>query len=153
MRDGPSSEQHLYDWPTSIAVAVGGTAAAVVLIVVFTYLVDWVGSFWSQVVYFVAVFGGVIGLAIRSRRKDDADPGRLRVASSPVTPMGLPGPFVMTQAFGVLGIAMLAVGAVIQGDRGILWAFAGYVLVLVGGVGLVMWLLAMAARRRAGARG
>ena len=58
MSDRPSGEQHLYDWPTSIAFAVGGTAAAVVLIVVFTYLVDWVGSFWSQVVYFLAVFGG-----------------------------------------------------------------------------------------------
>lgn len=153
MSDRPSGEQQLYDWPTSIAVAVGGTAAAVVLIVVFTYLVDWVGSFWAQVVYFLAVFGAVVGLAVRSRRKDDADPGRLKVASSPVTPMGLPGPFVMTQALGVLGIAMLAVGAVIQGDRGILWAFAGFVLVLVGGVGLVMWLLTMAGRRRAGARG
>ena len=142
MTDRPSGEQHVYDWPTSIAVAVGGTAAAVVLIVVFTYLVDWVGSFWSQVVYFLAVFVAVMGLAIRSRRKDDADPVRLTVASSRVTPMGLPGPFVMTQAFGVLGIAMIAVGVVIQGDRGILWAFAGYVLVLVGGVGLVTWLLA-----------
>jgi len=153
MSDRPSSGQQLYDWPTSIAVAVGGTAAAVILIVVFTYLVDWVGSFWSQVIYFLAVFAVVVGLALRSRRKDEADPGRLRVASSPVTPMGLPGPFVMTQAFGVLGIAMIAVGAVIQGDRGILWGFAGFVLVLVGGVGLVMWLLAMAPRRRAGTSG
>jgi hypothetical protein len=58
----------------------------------------------------------------------------------------------MTQAFGVLGIAMIAVGLVVQGDRGILWAFAGFVLVLVGGVGLMMWLLAMAARRRTGSR-
>jgi hypothetical protein len=153
MSDRPPGEQHLYDWPTSIAVAVGGTAAAVVLIVVFTYLVDWVGSFWSQVVYFLAVFGGVIGLALRSRMKDDADPARLRAASSPVTPMGLPAPFVLTQAFGVLGIAMIAVGLVVQGDRGILWTFAGIVLVLVGGVGLVTWLAAMAGRRRAGARG
>jgi hypothetical protein len=152
MTERPPGGQHLYDWQTSIAFAVGGTVAAVVLIVVFTYLVDWVGSFWSQVVYFLAVFAGVVGLAVRSRRKDDADPRRLAVASSPVTPMGLPGPFVMTQAFGVLGIAMIAVGAVVQGDRGILWAFAGFVLVLVGAVGLVMWLLAMAARRRAGTR-
>jgi hypothetical protein len=152
MTERPSGGQHLYDWQTSIAFAVGGTVAAVVLIVVFTYLVDWVGSFWSQVVYFLAVFAGVVGLAVRSRRKDDADPRRLAVASSPVTPMGLPGPFVMTQAFGVLGIAMIAVGAVVRGDRGILWAFAGFVLVLVGAVGLVMWLLAMAARRRAGTR-
>src|SRR4249920_3632904 len=107
MSDRPSGEQHLYDWPTSIAVAVGG-------------------------------------MALRSRMKDDADPARLKAASSPVTPMGLPGPFVLTQAFGVLGIAMIAVGLVVQGDRGILWTFAGFVLVLVGGVGLVTWLLAMA---------
>jgi hypothetical protein len=153
MSDRPPREQQVYDWPTSIALAVGGTAAAVVLIVVFTYLVDWVGSFWSQVVYFLAVFVGVVGLALRSRSKDDADPARLRAASTAVTPIGLPGPFVLTQAFGVLGIAMIAVGAVVQGDRGILWAFAGFVLVLVGGVGLVMWTLAMAGRRRAGARG
>ena len=79
MSDRPSGEQHLYDWPTSIAMAVGGTAAAVVLIVVFTYLVDWVGSFWSQVVYFLAVFAGVVGLAARSRMKDDADPARLAI--------------------------------------------------------------------------
>lgn len=153
MTERPPRGHPVYDWPTSIGIAVGGTAAAVVLIVVFTYLVDWVGSFWSQVIYFLAVFAGVIGLALRSRSKDDADPARLTVASSPVTPIGLPGPFVMTQAFGVLGIAMIAVGVVVQGDRGILWAFAGFVLVLVGGVGLVMWLLTIAARRRAGARG
>jgi hypothetical protein len=153
MSDRPSGEQHLYDWPTSIAVAVAGTSAAVILIVVFTYLVDWVGSFWSQVVYFLAVLVGVVGLALWSRSKDDADPSRLTAASSAVTPMGLPGPFVLTQAFGVLGIVMIAVGVVVQGDRGILWAFAGFVLVLVGGVGLVTWILAMAGRRRTGARG
>jgi hypothetical protein len=153
MSDRPSGEQHLYDWPTSIAVAVAGTSAAVILIVVFTYLVDWVGSFWSQVVYFLAVLVGVVGLALRSRSKDDADPSRLTAASSAITPMGLPGPFVLTQAFGVLGIVMIAVGVVVQGDRGILWAFAGFVLVLVGGVGLVTWILAMAGRRRTGARG
>jgi hypothetical protein len=153
MSDRPSGEQHLYDWPTSIAVAVAGTSAAVILIVVFTYLVDWVGSFWSQVVYFLAVLVGVVGLALWSRSKDDADPSRLTAASSAITPMGLPGPFVLTQAFGVLGIVMIAVGVVVQGDRGILWAFAGFVLVLVGGVGLVTWILAMAGRRRTGARG
>src|SRR5919204_2694599 len=103
MNDRQPGERYLYDWQTSIAVAVGGTVAAVILIVILTYLVDWVGSFWSQVVYFLAVFAGVVGISVRSRRKDDADPGRLTVASSPVTPMGLPGPFVMTQAFGVLG--------------------------------------------------
>jgi hypothetical protein len=153
MSERRAGNQQLYDWPTSIAVAVCGTGAAVVLIVIFTYLVDWVGSFWSQVIYFLAVFCGVVGLALRSRAKDDADPARLMVASTPVTPMGLPGPFVLTQAFGVLGIAMIAVAAVVQGDRGILWAFAGFVLVLVGGVGLATWLLAMASRRRQGTRG
>jgi hypothetical protein len=153
MSDRPSGEQHLYDWPTSIAVAVAGTSAAVILIVVLTYLVDWEGSFWSQVVYFLAVLVGVVGLALRSRSKDDADPSRLTAASSAITPIGLPGPFVLTQAFGVLGIVMIAVGVVVQGDRGILWAFAGFVLVLVGGVGLVTWILAMAGRRRTGVRG
>ena len=49
----------------------------------------------------------------------------------PVTPAGLPGPFVCTQAFGVLGAAMLVFGAVIGGGRGIIWIFSGIVLVLV----------------------
>ena len=152
MDDRPAGERYLYDWQTSIAVAVGGTVAAVVLIVVFTYLVDWIGSFWSQVVYFLAVFGGVVALALSSRRKDDADPSRLMSPSTPVTPIGLPGPFVLTQAFGVLGLAMIAVGVVVRGDRGILWVFSGIVLVLVGGVGLFMWLGTMAARRRTPSR-
>ena len=152
MNDRQPGERYLYDWQTSIAVAVGGTVAAVILIVIFTYLVDWGGSFWSQVVYFLAVFGGIVGLALRSRRKDDADPSRLMTPSTPVTPIGLPGPFVLTQAFGVLGLAMVAVGLVVQGDRGILWVFAGFVLILVGGVGLAMWLGTMAARRRSAAR-
>ena len=44
--------------------------------------------------------------------------------------------------------AIIAFGVVLPGDRGgILWSFPGYVLFLVGGVGLVMWLLAMAGRR------
>jgi hypothetical protein len=139
MTERPSGGQHLYDWPTSIAFAAGGTAAAVVLIVVFTYLVDWVGDFWSQVIYFIAVFGGVIALALRSRAKDEADPTRL-VRDPPITPAGLPGPFVVTQALGVLAIAMLGVAAVVGGDRGVTWAFAGMVLGLVGLVGLVFWL-------------
>jgi peptidoglycan/LPS O-acetylase OafA/YrhL len=148
MDNGPGGERHLYDWPTSVAVALGGTAAAVVLIVVFTYLVDYTGSFWSQVIYFAAILTAVVGLALRSRRNDDADPSRLRSAASPVSPLGLPGPFVATQALGILGLAMIVVGLVVRGDRGILWVFAGLVLVLVGAVGLVMWLGTLAGGRR-----
>lgn len=148
MQPGPGRDRQLYDWPTSIAVAVGGTVAAVVLIVVFTYLVDYAGSFWSQVIYFSAILAAVVGLALRSRRNDDRDPSRLRSAASPVSPLGLPGPFVATQALGVLGVAMIAVGLVVQGDRGILWVFGGLVLVLVGAVGLVMWLGTLAGGRR-----
>jgi hypothetical protein len=132
----------VYDWQTAIGVAVVGTGAAVALIVLFTYLVDWVGDFWSQVIYFVAVFGGVIVLARRSRAKDDADPSRV-VRPPAITPAGLPGPFVVTQALGVLAIAMLAVGAVVRGDRGLLWAFSGMVLGLVGLVGLLFWLFGL----------
>ena len=123
----PSGEQHVYDWPTSIALAVGGTAAAVVLIVVFTYLVDWVGSFWSQVVYFLAdalryEMGRDLGMTL-------ADTGTVRVeacASSlpTVTPFGMPGPFVLTQAFGVLGIAMIASAPCSRRPR-ILWVLPG----------------------------
>ena len=107
-----SSERTVYAWQTSIGVAVVGTAAAVVLIVVFTYMDDYIGSFWSQLIYFAAFFVVVIGLAERSRRSDRANPARLGDASQPVTPAGLPGPFVCTQAFGVLGIAMIVSGGV-----------------------------------------
>jgi hypothetical protein len=129
----------VYDWQTAIAVAVGGTLAAIGLIVLFTYLVDWVGDFWSQVIYFLAVFGGVIALALRSRAKDEADPTRL-LRDPVITPAGLPGPFVVTQALGVLAVAMLGVAAVVGGDRAVTWAFAGMVLALVGLVGLLFWL-------------
>lgn len=135
----PDGPRELYDWQTAIAVAVGGTLAAIGLIVLFTYLVDWVGDFWSQVIYFVAVFGGVIALALRSRAKDEADPTRL-LRDPAITPAGLPGPFVITQALGVLAIAMLGVAAVVGGDRAVTWAFAGMVLALVGLVGLLFWL-------------
>jgi hypothetical protein len=143
----PSSERPVYAWQTSIGVAVGGTIAAVALIVVFTYVDDYIGSFWAQVLYFAAFFIGVIGLAERSRRGDHANPSRLTDASQLVTPAGLPGPFVCTQAFGVLGAAMIIFGAVIGGDRGIIWIFSGIVLVLVGGVGLAFWGATMLARR------
>jgi hypothetical protein len=146
MSTEPGRARELYDWQTAIAVAVGGTLAAVALIVLFTYLVDWVGDFWSQLIYFVAVFGGVIALALRSRAKDEADPTRLE-RDPAITPAGLPGPFVVTQALGVLAIAMLGVGAVVGGDRGITWAFAGMVLGLVGLVGLLFWLVGLRRRR------
>ncbi|MGN6378351.1 MAG: hypothetical protein ACTHNU_05320 [Gaiellales bacterium] len=137
----------VYTWATSVGFAIVGTAAAVGLIIVFTYLVDVAGDFWSQVIYFLAVFGGIIGLAVRSRRKDSQDPGRLS-SGAPITPAGLPGPFVVTQALGVLGIAMIAVGALVGGDRGITWIFGGIVAVLVGGVGLAFWMAGILAARR-----
>jgi hypothetical protein len=145
----PSSERTVYAWQTSIGLAVGGAIAAVALIIFFTYVDNYIGSFWSQVLYFAAFFVGVIGLAERSRRNDRTDPSRLLDASQPVTPAGLPGPFVCTQAFGVLGVAMLVSGALIGGGRGIVWIFSGVVLVLVGGVGLAFWGGTMAARRTA----
>ena len=139
----------VYDWRTSVGFAIVGTVAAVVLIVVFTYLDDVIGSFWSQVVYFLAVFGGVVAAAERSRRKDIEDPGRLGRSTTPITPVGLPGPFAVTQALGVLGVTMLIAGAIIGDGRGIIWVASGWVLVLVGGVGLVFWTAGIAARRRA----
>jgi hypothetical protein len=143
MSDRPADKTEVYDWQTAIGVAVVGTIAAVGLIVLFTYLVDWVGDFWSQVIYFVAVFGGVIGLALRSRAKDEADPSRLAQGGPAITPAGLPGPFVVTQAMGVLAVAMLAVGYVVGGNRGLIWAFSAMVLGLVGLVGLVFWLFGL----------
>jgi hypothetical protein len=143
-----TNQPAVYDWTTAIGFALLGTAAAVGLIVLFTYLVDWVGDFWSQVIYFVVVFGGIIGLAVRSRRKDEADPSRLG-RTPPITPAGLPGPFVVTQALGVLAIAMLVVAAVVGGDRALIWAFSALVLGLVGGVGLLFWLAGLRSQRRA----
>lgn len=142
----------MYAWQTAIAVAVIGTAAAVGLIVVFTYIDDYVGAFWSQAIYFLAFFVAVIGLAERSRRLDGANPARLVDAAQPVTPAGLPGPFVCTQAFGVLGIAMVVAGALIGGGRGLIWIFSGIVLMLVGAVGLLFWAGTMVSRRRAAQR-
>ncbi len=145
----PSTDRSaVYAWQTAIGVAVVGTAAAVGLIVVFTYMDDYIGAFWSQAIYFLAFFAAVIGLAERSRRLDRANPSRLVDATQPVTPAGLPGPFVFTQAIGVLGIAMIVAGAVIGGGRGLIWIFSGIVLVLVGGVGLTFWAGTILARRR-----
>jgi hypothetical protein len=142
-----SKQPAVYDWQTAIGFALVGTIAAVGLIVLFTYLVDWVGDFWSQVIYFVVVFGGIIGLAVRSRRMDELDPSRLGTAPL-ITPAGLPGPFVVTQALGVLAIAMLAVGLVVGGDRGLIWGFSALVLGLVGLIGLVFWLAGLRSQRR-----
>ncbi|HET7171058.1 MAG TPA: hypothetical protein VFI18_05445 [Gaiellales bacterium] len=152
MSQPPSEQRTVYAWQTSIAVAALGTGAAVVLIILFTYMDDYIGSFWSQVIYFLAFFGAVAGLAERSRRIDRRHPGRLSDASQPVTPAGLPGPFVATQAFGVLGVAMIVAGAVIGGSRGVIWIFSGIVLVLVGGVGLAFWAGALLTRRGAARR-
>jgi hypothetical protein len=140
----------VYDWPTSIAFAVAGTVVAVVLIVIFENLIDWVGDFWSQVIYFVAIFGGILLAARRSRASDTREPSRLSRGAPPITPAGLPGPFVVTQGLGVLGVTMLVAAVIIGGDRGLLWGFSGFVLVLVGGVGLVFWTAGIvSARRRA----
>jgi hypothetical protein len=148
MEQGSRRDTPVWDWPVSVAFAVVGGAMAVGLIIVFTYLVDWIGSFWSQVVYFVVVFGGIAALAVFHRRRDLADPTRLTRTAAPITPAGLPGPFVITQAIGVLGAAMLVVGIVVGGLRGIIWDFSGLVLVLVGGFGLLFWLAGIVSRRR-----
>jgi hypothetical protein len=144
---GSGQPTQVYRWDIAIGVAVAGTLAAVGLILLFTYLVDWIGALWSQVVYFTAVFGGVIVLAFRSRAKDEADPGRLTRTGPLITPAGLPGPFVVTQALGVLAIAMFVVGYFVSGPRGLTWAFSGMVLALVGLVGLLFWALGLRARR------
>jgi len=140
----------LYDWPTSIGIAVVGTIAAIALIVLFTELVDCIGDFWSQVVYFTVVFGGIIALALRSRKKDEEDPSRLGTAAPHITPAGLPGPFVVTQALGVLGLAMLGAAVVLglDSDHGLIWGFSALVLLLVGGVGLLFWLAGLRGQRR-----
>jgi Na+/melibiose symporter-like transporter len=42
---------------------------------------------------------------------------------------------------------MLAVAAIVGGDRGVTWAFAGMVLGLVGLVGLLFWVFGLRRRR------
>jgi hypothetical protein len=59
---------------------------------------------------------------------------------------------VATQAFGVLGVAMIVAGVVIGGSRGVIWIFSGIVLVLVGGVGLAFWAGSLLTRRGAARR-
>jgi uncharacterized membrane protein YfcA len=141
-------ERQLVDWPTSIGIAIGGTVAAIALILVFTYLVDWIGDFWSQVAYFAAIFVVVLGLARRDRRRDEEDPERRRHGAS-ITPSGLPGPFVFTQAVGILGVAMLVIGPLVGEPRGLIWVGGGFVLTLLGAVGLAFWLAGL---RRRGSR-
>ena len=143
-----SKQPAVYDWQTAIGFAVVATAAAVGLIVLFTYLVDWVGDFWSQVIYFLVMFGGIVAIAVRSRKKDEADPSRLGRSAPPITPAGLPGPFVVTQALGVLAIAMLVVALFVGGDRGLIWGFSALVLGLVGLIGLLFWLAGLRSQRR-----
>ena len=54
---------------------------------------------------------------------------------------------MVTQALGVLAIAMLAVGFAVGGNRGTTWVFAGMVLGLVGLVGLLFWVAGLRTRR------
>jgi hypothetical protein len=143
--DGGEEQGHLVDWSTSVGIALVGALAAIGLILLFTALVDWVGDFWSQVIYFVAVFGVVIWLALRDRRRDAEDPTRLYRGAS-ITPAGLPGPFVVTQALGVLAIAMLVAGLIIGEPRGLIWIGGAWVLLLVGAVGLVFWFAGLGGR-------
>lgn len=150
MADPRTKPASVYDWPTSIAFAAAGTVVAIVLIIIFENLVDWVGTFWAQVIYFLAIFGGVVAAARRSRASNCREPSRLTRGAPPITPAGLPGPFVVTQGLGVLGVTMLIAAIIIGGDRGLLWGFSGFVLMLVGGVGLVFWTAGIvSARRRA----
>ena len=144
-----AAERDLVDWRTSVLMAIAGTGAAIALILVFTFLVEWVGEFWAQVIYFTAVFGLILALAVRDRRRDILDPERRRRGAQ-ITSAGLPGPFVFTQAVGVLGIGMLVIGGALAwpGDdsRGLVWVGGGIVLTLVGGVGLVFWLSGLGSR-------
>ena len=105
----------------------------------FTGLEDLVGQFWSQVIYFPTIALAVIAAAVRSRRLDDADPSRL-TKPAPITPAGLPGAFVVTQALGVAGVVMIVTGLILGGDAELMWISSGFVLALTGGVGLVFWL-------------
>ena len=102
----------------------------------------------------VLVAGALIRRLLRRRHRPGGAqppqrprrPNRLVDASQPVTPAGLPVPFVYR------GVRRprrrhVVFGAVIGGGRGVIWVFSGIVLVLVGGVGLAFWGATMVARR------
>ena len=72
-------EPTVYSWSGSVGFAVVGVTAAIGLIIVFTYLVDWVDEFWAQAIYFTFAAGAVVAAAVRSRRKDEADPAAAAV--------------------------------------------------------------------------
>ena len=154
-RERTADPPGLVDWPTSVGLAVGGTIVAVALILLLSYMVDWIGEFWPQIFAFTLVLGTILWLAGRDRRKDERDPARRRRGAS-VTPAGLPGPFVVTQALGILGLTMIVVGGILtffaDDDRGLLWFGGGWVLWLVGMVGLIFWLLGLRAGTRRGER-
>ena len=138
----------VYSWGGSVGFALIGTVAVVGLILLFTVLERLVGEFWAQVIYFPTIFLLVAAAAVRSRRMDGADPSRLTRPPA-ITPAGLPGPFVVTQALGVSGIVMLVAGFVIGGQAQVLWVASGYVCLLVGAVGLLFWLSGRPWRGRA----
>src|SRR4051794_41759400 len=94
----PPSE--VYRWQTAIGVAALGTLAAVGLIVLFTYLVGWVGDFWSQVVYFVAGFWGNVAPGFCRRAQGGGGPGPVTPGGPPGTPGRLAGPVVGPQGLG-----------------------------------------------------
>jgi hypothetical protein len=137
----------VYSWGGSVGFALIGTAIVVGLILLFTALESLVGDFWAQVIYFPTIFLIVAGAAVRSRRLDSADPSRLTRPAA-ITPAGLPGPFVITQALGVAGIVMVIAGLIVGGSGQVLWIASGYVCLLVGGVGLLFWLSGKPWQRR-----
>jgi len=137
----------VYSWGGSVGFALTGTVIVVGLILLFTVLERLVGQFWAQVIYFPTIFLIVTGAAVRSRRLDSADPTRLTRPAA-ITPAGLPGPFVITQALGVAGIVMVVAGVIIGGEAQVLWVASGYVCLLVGAVGLLFWLSGRPWRQR-----
>ncbi len=147
-RNAAHSPSRCTTGPSRSDLPIGATIGAVLLILVFTELIDWVGDVYSQVIYVAAIFGGILVAANRSRARDTREPSRLTRGSTPITPAGLPGPFMVTQALGILGLTMIVFAFVLQGNAGYLWGFSGFVLILVGGVGLVFWMAGIVSQRR-----
>ena len=121
------------------------------MIVIFTELVDWVGDFWSQVIYFVAIFGGVL-LAAQTQPGDRLERA---VATQPWRARDYAGRFAGAvrddPGTWCTGLDHGDRRDPDRGDKGLLWGFSGFVLILVGGVGLVFWTAGIvSARRRAG---